>query len=60
MSYSASLLVKIITVNHAEKVKEHVELVNLPEEVESLGPDLGVSKDEDGRHCDPESHSSDS
>ena len=50
----------IITVNHAEKVEEHVELMNLPEEVVSLGPDLGVSEDEDGRHRDPESHSSDS
>ena len=48
-----------ITVNYAEKVEEHVELVNLPEEVVSLGPDLGMGEDEDGRHRDPEDDASD-
>ena len=44
--------------NDAEEVEKHVKLMNLPEEVVSLSPDFGVSKDEDGRHCDPEDNTS--
>ena len=46
-------------VDDAEEVEQHVELVNLPEEVVRLGPDFGMGKDEDGGHRDPESHSRD-
>ena len=44
--------------NYAEEVEKYVKLMNLPEEVVSLCPDLGMSKDEDGRHCDPEDDTS--
>ena len=44
--------------NNAEEVEKYIELMNLPEEVVSLGPDFGVSKDEYGRHRDPEDNTS--
>ena len=44
--------------NDAEEVEKNIKLMNLPEEVVSLGPDFGVSKDEYGRHCDPEDDTS--
>ena len=44
--------------NYAEEVEKYVKLMNLPEEVVSLCPDFGVSKDEYGRHRDPEDDAS--
>ena len=44
--------------NDAEEVEKNVELMNLPEEVVSLGPDFGMSKDENGRHRNPEDDAS--
>ena len=44
--------------NDAEEVEKNVELMNLPEEIVSLGPDFGVSKNEDGRHRNPEDDTS--
>ncbi len=49
----------MLTVNDAEEVKKHVELMDLPEEVVSLGSDQGVGVDEHGRHRDPQDDPSD-